>query len=131
MKVDPVMDGTNLEDEKCEVRNLSCVAFPTKMQCQGIAMGGCVGKFFFREIKGKKNLRFHEFFFFRLHSTDQNVDLTTNAHVCDNGNFCFHFGWWISDLLHCLLQVSSRKKLLIFFYCFFCAGEMYLTKSNR
>ena len=46
MKVDPVMDGTNLEDEKCEVRNLSCVAFPTKMQCQGIAMGGCVGKFF-------------------------------------------------------------------------------------
>ena len=47
MKVDPVMDGTNLEDEKCEVRNLSCVAFPTKMQCQGIAMGGCVGKFFF------------------------------------------------------------------------------------
>ena len=63
MKVDPVMDGTNLEDEKCEVRNLSCVAFPTKMQCQGIAMGGCVGKFFFREIKGKKNLRFHEFFF--------------------------------------------------------------------
>ena len=47
MKVDPVMDGTNLEDEKCEVRNFSCVAFPTKKQCQGIAMGGCVGKFFF------------------------------------------------------------------------------------
>ena len=44
----------------------SCTAdirTPTKMQCQGIAMGGCVGKFFFREIKGKKNLRFHEFFF--------------------------------------------------------------------
>ena len=61
-------------------------------------------------------------FFFRLHSTDQNVDLTTNAHVCDNGNFCFHFGWWISDLLHCLLQVSSRKNnfWLIFYWFFLC-----------
>ena len=117
MKVDPVMDGTNLEDEKCEVRNLSCVAFPTKMQCQGIAMGGCVGKLFFVKSKVRKIYVFTNFFF-RLHSTDQNVDLTTNAHVCDNGNFCFHFGWWISDLLHCLLQVSSRKKQLLinFFY---------------
>ena len=63
MKVDPVMDGTNLEDEKCEVRNLSCVAFPTKMQCQGIAMGGCVGKFFFVKSKEKKIYVFTNFFF--------------------------------------------------------------------
>ena len=32
-------------EEKCEVRNLSCVAFPTMKQCQGIAMGGCACKY--------------------------------------------------------------------------------------
>ena len=31
-----------MEDEKCEVRNFTCVSFPTRSQCTGIAMGGCL-----------------------------------------------------------------------------------------
>ena len=41
MKIDPI----HMMEEKCEVRNLSCVAFPTMKQCQGIAMGGCACKY--------------------------------------------------------------------------------------
>ena len=33
------------ENEKCKVKNMSCVAFPTKKQCSGIGLGGCVSKF--------------------------------------------------------------------------------------
>ena len=33
------------ETEKCKVKNMSCVAFPTKKQCSGIGLGGCVSKF--------------------------------------------------------------------------------------
>ena len=33
------------ENEKCRVKNMSCVAFPTKKQCSGIGLGGCVSKF--------------------------------------------------------------------------------------
>ena len=32
------------ENEKCRVKNMSCVAFPTKKQCSGIGLGGCVSK---------------------------------------------------------------------------------------
>ena len=32
------------KDEKCEVKNLTCVTFPTKKQCRGIGVGGCVCK---------------------------------------------------------------------------------------
>ena len=32
------------ETEKCKVKNMSCVAFPTKKQCSGIGLGGCVSK---------------------------------------------------------------------------------------
>ena len=32
------------ENEKCKVKNMSCVAFPTKKQCSGIGLGGCVSK---------------------------------------------------------------------------------------
>ena len=31
-------------EEKCEVKNLTCVTFPTKKQCRGIGVGGCVCK---------------------------------------------------------------------------------------
>ena len=34
----------DVEEEKCEVRNLSCVEFPTVKQCQGISVGGCLCK---------------------------------------------------------------------------------------
>ena len=32
------------KEEKCEVKNLTCVTFPTKKQCSGIGVGGCVCK---------------------------------------------------------------------------------------
>ena len=32
------------EAEKCVVRNMSCVVFPTRDQCQGIGVGGCVSE---------------------------------------------------------------------------------------
>ena len=34
------------EEEQCNVRNLSCVAFPTVKQCTGISVGGCMCKLF-------------------------------------------------------------------------------------
>ena len=43
MRIDPAMEG---QVDKCEVRNLTCVNFPTVEQCSGIAMGGCLGKCF-------------------------------------------------------------------------------------
>ena len=43
MKINPDMEGQVDENEdKCEVRNLTCVKFPTRNQCSGIAMGGCL-----------------------------------------------------------------------------------------
>ena len=36
------------KEEKCEVRNLTCVTFPTKKQCRGIGVGGCVCKCHFK-----------------------------------------------------------------------------------
>ena len=49
MKIDPIL-GKHMMEDKCEVRNLSCVAFPTIKQCKGIAMGGCVCKYFSKII---------------------------------------------------------------------------------
>ena len=43
MKINPEsMENEQMEDEKCEVRNFTCVNFPTRSQCTGIAMGGCL-----------------------------------------------------------------------------------------
>jgi len=36
------MGKRKMMEEKCEVRNLTCVKFPTVKQCQGIGMGGCL-----------------------------------------------------------------------------------------
>ena len=38
------MGKRKMMEEKCEVRNLTCVKFPTVKQCQGIGMGGCLCK---------------------------------------------------------------------------------------
>ena len=38
------MGKMKMMEEKCEVRNLTCVKFPTVKQCQGIGMGGCLCK---------------------------------------------------------------------------------------
>ena len=43
MKINPDMEGqVDDNEDKCEVRNLTCVKFPTRNQCSGIAMGGCM-----------------------------------------------------------------------------------------
>ena len=43
MKINPDMEGqVDDNEDKCEVRNLTCVNFPTRTQCSGIAMGGCM-----------------------------------------------------------------------------------------
>lgn len=43
MKINPDMEGqVDDNEDKCEVRNLTCVKFPTRTQCSGIAMGGCM-----------------------------------------------------------------------------------------
>ena len=31
--------------EKCKVKGLKCVKFPTTRECNGIAFGGCVSEF--------------------------------------------------------------------------------------
>ena len=41
------------ENEKCKVKNMSCVAFPTKKQCSGIGLGGCVSKFKYFSLQFK------------------------------------------------------------------------------
>ena len=42
------------ENEKCKVKNMSCVAFPTKKQCSGIGLGGCVSKLNYFSLQVKR-----------------------------------------------------------------------------
>lgn len=44
--VEPVMEM----DDKCLVKNMSCVTFPTRKQCQGITIGGCICNFFYKSL---------------------------------------------------------------------------------
>ena len=44
MKIGNNMGEKKTMEKKCEVRNLTCVKFPTVKQCQGIGMGGCICK---------------------------------------------------------------------------------------